>query len=233
MSYLLRIPGPTPLPPRVRKAAARQMMNHRGEEFEALLRRLTKRFQRIFQTKNDVLFLTASGTGGMEAAIANLFSPREKVIVFSIGYFGDRFAEIALHYGLRVVRMREAEGKAVSSDTVRRALHVHKNAKAVVITHNETSTGVTNDIASIAPIVKRAKKLLIVDAISSLAAIPLKVDRWGIDVAIGASQKATMSPPGISNLRYHLFFALSRNCHTYRLVMQICTPHANPTNCNE
>jgi aspartate aminotransferase-like enzyme len=194
----LRIPGPTPLPPESRKAAGRQMINHRSREFRELLQRLTIKFKKLFQTKNDVLFLTGSGTAGMEAAIANLFSPGDKVLVFSIGYFGDRFAEISKSYGLDVANIRLPDGKAVSPGIVREALKKFKQSKAVLITHNETSTGVTNDIAAIAPIVKRAKKLLVVDAISSLAAIPLKVDRWGIDVAIAASQKAVMAPPGIA-----------------------------------
>lgn len=194
----LRIPGPTPLPPEARKAAGRQMINHRGKEFKELYFRLEKKMKKIFQTKNDILFLTCSGTGGMEAAIVNLFSPGDIAIVASIGYFGDRFAKIAKDFGLDIVGVRKEDGHAFNPEDISQAIWKNPKAKAVLITHNETSTGATNDLAKLAPVVKKAKKLLIVDAISSVPAIALKTDAWGVDVAIASSQKALMSPPGIA-----------------------------------
>jgi len=194
----LRIPGPTPLPPQARQAAGRQMINHRGKEFTELYSRLEAKMKKFFQTKNDILFLTCSGTGGMEAAIVNLFSPGDMVIVASIGYFGDRFSKIAKDFGLSVTDIRKEDGQALMPEDITAAMKRTPDAKAVLLTHNETSTGVTNDLAKLAPVVKKMGKLLIVDAISSVPAIELKTDLWGADVVIAGSQKAFMAPPGLA-----------------------------------
>jgi aspartate aminotransferase-like enzyme len=194
----LRIPGPTPCPPEVLRAMAWPMVNHRGPEFHQMLYDVTQNLKKVFQTKNDVLILTGSGTGGLEAAAVNMLSPGEKVLSVSIGVFGDRFASIAQQFGAEVVPLKFEWGKAADPDAVRKALKDNSGVKAVLVTHNETSTGVTNDLAAISRVVKEAGKLLIVDAISSLGAVNLPVDDWRCDVVITGSQKGWMVPPGLA-----------------------------------
>ncbi|MBI4187213.1 MAG: alanine--glyoxylate aminotransferase family protein [Chloroflexi bacterium] len=194
----LRIPGPTPLPDEVRQAMSRQMINHRGEEFGRILEGVTVKLKQLFQTKGDILLLTSSGTGGLEAAIVNTLSPGDKVLAVSNGVFGDRFAAIAEQFGAEVTPLRFEWGKPAEPDAVRRALHADPKIKAVLVTHNETSTGVTNDLAALSSVVKEFGKLLLVDAISSLGSIDLPVDKWRCDVTVTGSQKAWMAPPGLA-----------------------------------
>ena len=194
----LRVPGPTPCPPEVLKAMAWQMVNHRGPEFHQMLTEVTENLKKVFQTKNDVLLLTGSGTGGLEAAIVNALSPGDKVLSVSIGVFGDRFASIAKTFGADVISLKVEWGKAADPDVIKKMIKDNPGIKAVLVTHNETSTGVTNDINAIAKVVKDAGKLLIVDAISSLGSINLPVDELGCDVVITASQKGWMVPPGLA-----------------------------------
>jgi len=193
----LRVPGPTPCPPEVLEAMAWQMVNHRGPEFHQLLADVTADLKKVFQTQNDVLLLTGSGTGGLEA-VANMLSPGDKVLSVTIGAFGDRFASIARTFGADVVSLKVEWGKAADPGAVRKALDDNPGIKAVLVTHNETSTGVTNDLAAISKVVKDAGKLLIVDAISSLGSINLPADAWNCDVVITASQKGWMVPPGMA-----------------------------------
>lgn len=194
----LRVPGPTPLPEEVLKAMSRQMINHRGAEFKALLTDVTANLKTLFQTKNDVLLLTGSGTGGLEAAVVNFLSPGDKVLAISIGVFGDRFASIAKQFGADVTVLSFEWGKPAEVDAVRKALEADPKIKAVLVTHNETSTGVTNDLKPIAATVKGFGKLLLVDAISSLGSIELPVDEWKCDVTVTGSQKGWMAPPGMA-----------------------------------
>lgn len=194
----LRTPGPTPLPPVVREALAREMINHRSPEFAAMLKEITRDLKDLFQTQNEVLLLTSSGTGGLEAAVANLFSPGDRVLAVTIGYFGDRFLTIAQTFGLDVQVLRYPEGQAADPADIRRALEADSSLRAVLVTHNETSTGVTNDLESIAAEVRAADRLLVVDGISSIGSIDLQTDAWGCDVVISGSQKSWMSPPGIA-----------------------------------
>lgn len=194
----LRVPGPTPCPADVLAAVGGQMINHRGPEFKDLITRVHQRLQQVFETKNDILILTTSGTGAMEAALANTLSPGDAVLCVSIGEFGERFVQIAQAYGMEVVKVAFPYGQAADPEEVRKALRAHPQVKAVCVTHNETSTGVTNDLQAIARVVKEADKLLIVDAISSLGCIPLPVDAWGCDVVATASQKGFMVPPGLA-----------------------------------
>jgi len=194
----LRIPGPTPCPAEVLQAMTKQMINHRGEEFAGILNGVTDKLKQLFQTKNDVLLLTGSGTGGLEAAIVNTLSPGDKVLSVSIGVFGERFATIAQRFGAEVIPLRFEWGKAADADAIRQALQAEPGIKAVLVTHNETSTGVTNDLASISSVVKEFDKLLLVDAISSLGSINLPVDEWHCDVTITGSQKGWMVPPGLA-----------------------------------
>ena len=194
----LRIPGPTPCPHNVLEAMSRQMINHRGQEFGQILSEVTDKLKQLFQTKSDVFLLTGSGTGGLEAAIVNTLSPGDKVLSISIGVFGERFANIAQLFGAEVIPLRFEWGKAADADAIRNALRIEPGIKAVLVTHNETSTGVTNDLASIASTVKEFDKLLLVDAISSLGSIDLPVDDWHCDVTVTGSQKGWMIPPGLA-----------------------------------
>ncbi len=194
----LRIPGPTPCPPEVLQAMTKQMINHRGEEFIGILNGVTDKLKQLFQTENDVFILTGSGTGGLEAAIVNTLSPGDKVLSVSIGVFGERFATIAQRFGAEVIPLRFEWGKAAEAEAIRQALQAEAKIKAVLVTHNETSTGVTNDLASISSVVKEFDKLLLVDAISSLGSINLPVDEWHCDVTITGSQKGWMVPPGMA-----------------------------------
>ena len=194
----LRIPGPTPCPAEILQAMTKQMINHRGTEFGQILNEVTSKLKQLFQTNSDVFLLTGSGTGGLEAAIVNILSPGDKVLSVSIGVFGERFASIAERFGAEVIPLRFEWGKAADVDAVRRALQAEPKIKAVLVTHNETSTGVTNDLASISSVVKEFGKLLLVDAISSLGSINLPVDDWHCDVTVTGSQKGWMVPPGLA-----------------------------------
>ncbi|MBI2873223.1 MAG: alanine--glyoxylate aminotransferase family protein [Chloroflexi bacterium] len=195
----LRVPGPTPCPEDILAAVGGPMINHRGPEFKELIERLTANLKKLFLTKNDVFFLTASGTGAMEAAVVNTLSPGDKVLSVTTGVFGQRFANIAKAYGANVQDLTVEYGQAAEPETVRRALRADPAIRAVVITHNETSTGVTNDLAAISRIVKgEFDKLLLVDAVSSIGSIPLPVDEWQCDIVATGSQKGWMAPPGIA-----------------------------------
>ncbi len=174
------------------------MINHRGKEFGEILGQITVRLKEMFQTKNDVFVLTTSGTGAMESAVVNMLSPGDKVLAVSIGAFGDRFADIAKTYGADVTRLNFEWGHAADADAVRKALQADKAIKAVLLTHNETSTGVTNDLKSLTDVVREFDKLIIVDAISSLGSIELPVDDWGCDFVATGSQKGWMTPPGLA-----------------------------------
>ncbi|MFC2026696.1 pyridoxal-phosphate-dependent aminotransferase family protein [Chloroflexota bacterium] len=193
----LRIPGPTPCPDEILKEMSRQMINHRGPEFARILNDVTDKLKQLFITKNDVFLLTGSGTGGLEAAVVNTLSPGDKVLSVSIGVFGDRFAAIARQFGAEVIPLCFEWGKAAKVDEIRQALRKEPPIKAVMVTHNETSTGVTNDLAKISSVVKEFDKLLLVDAISSLGSIRLPVDEWHCDVTVAGSQKGWMVPPGL------------------------------------
>jgi len=195
----LRTPGPTPLPPEVREALARDMVNHRGPEFAAVLRECVDGLKWAFQTRNDILLLTASGTGGLESVVVNMLSPGQKVLVVSIGYFGDRFADIARAYGASVVDIAFPWGQAADPDVVADQLAADPAIDTVFVTHNETSTGVMNPLEQIARAVRRVRPdaLLAVDGISSVGSVPVLPDAWGCDVVVSGSQKGWMVPPGL------------------------------------
>jgi len=195
----LRVPGPTPLPPEVLAAQAQPMVNHRGPEFAAIVKRVTLRLQYFFQTTAPVMTFAASGTGGQEAAIVNLFSPGDHVVSMIIGNFGNRLAKIATVYGLNVTRIEFPWGEAADPELVATRLKEIPPFKGVLITHNETSTGVTNNIEALAAVVRRQNPdaLIAIDAVSSLGSIPLEMDAWDLDVVFTGSQKGWMTPPGI------------------------------------
>ena len=195
----LRIPGPTPVPPEILAAMAQPMINHRGPEFAAIMRRVTARLQYFFQTTSPVLTYPASGTGGQEAAIANLFSPGEHVVAITIGSFGNRFATIAQTYGLEVTRIDFPWGQAADPNVVEARLKALKPYRGVLMTHNETSTGVLNDVETLAALIRQLNPdaLIAVDAVSSLGCVPLEMDPWDLDVVFTGSQKGWMTPPGV------------------------------------
>jgi len=194
----LRIPGPTPCPPEVLEAMGWPMINHRGPEYKKMLYEVTDELKQVFQTRNDIYILTGSGTGGLEAAVVNVLSPGDKILSVSIGVFGDRWANIAKTFGADVVSLNFEWGKAADPEAVAKAIKENQGIKAVLVTHNETSTGVTNDLEAISKVVKDARKLLVVDAISSLSSIDLPVDKWDCDVVVTGSQKGWMVPPGLA-----------------------------------
>jgi len=198
--YQLRIPGPTPVPDRVQKAMNAPMINHRGPEFRALLPELEQGLRWAFQTENDMLIFPASGTGGLESAVANVVSPGERVLAVTIGAFGDRFADVATAFGANVVRYTLPWGEAADPQDLDDLLSREHDIATVLVTHNETSTGVTNPMNQIAEIVKGRGRLLVVDGVSSIGSIDIPVDKWQVDVAITASQKGWMLPPGVTML---------------------------------
>lgn len=201
----LRIPGPTPVTPEILVEMSNLMINHRGEEFRHLLDSITNRLKEVYQTSGDVHILTASGTGAMEAAIVNTLSPEDRVLAVTIGAFGDRFAKIADVYGADVITLRSQLGEPADPDKIKSCLNDDPSIKAVLVTHNETSTGVTNDLKTIAKIVKEDfGKLLLVDGISSIGSVPLETDNWKCDAIASASQKGWMVPPGLAFLSFSL-----------------------------
>ena len=199
----LRIPGPVPLPDDVLELAGSQMINHRGPEYAAMLDRMTRNLQTVFATAGDVYFITSSGTGSMETAVVNTLSPGDKVLSLVIGVFGKRFAEIAEAYGADVTRLEFPLGKAADPNQVAQALADMPDCKAVLFTHNESSTGTTNPLQEIASAVhQNSDAVVLVDAVSSAGGAPISVDAWGIDVVATASQKSWVSPPGISMVSF-------------------------------
>ena len=196
----LRIPGPTALPPTVREAGGRQMVNHRGEEFKALLKRVEAGMKPFFGTEHDVILLTCAGTGALEAAVVNVLSPGDPVLAVTMGAFGDRFAKVAEVYGAAVTRLEVEWGMAAEPAAVREAAAAIPGLRAVLLTHNETSTGVTSDIAALAAAIRQVAPdaLILVDGISALGAVPFRMDEWGLDLVVTGSQKAWMSAPGMA-----------------------------------
>ncbi|MBO8159987.1 alanine--glyoxylate aminotransferase family protein [Thermosyntropha sp.] len=201
----LMLPGPTPLPNRIIRAMSRPLINHRGPEFKKILLEVTEGVKEICQTKHHVLIYPSSGTGGLEAAVVNFISPGDKVLAVSIGVFGDRFASIAKKFGAEVEKMDFTWGEAADPEIIGERLKkdINREIKAVLITHNETSTGVFNDLKAIKEAAGNHPALFLVDAVSGLAAVDLKMDEWGIDVVVSGSQKAFMVPPGLCFLAFN------------------------------
>ncbi len=195
----LRTPGPTPIPDDIVEAMTNPMINHRGPEFHALITKTTEQLKQVFMTKNDLYILTASGTGALEASVVNTLSPGDRVLAATAGSFGDRFIDMAEAYGADVKLLDFEWGGPIDPDAIRKALQDEPGIKAVMVTHNETSTGVTHPVEEIAKIVKgEFDKLFLVDAVSSLGCIPIPVDAWECDLVGTASQKGFMIPPGLA-----------------------------------
>ena len=197
---MLMIPGPTPVPEAALLAMAKHPMGHRSKEFDAIFAECTENLKWLHQTKSDVLSLTVSGTGAMEAGIINFLSAGDRVLVGTNGKFGERWAEVAEAYGLNVEIIKAEWGLPLDPENFREKLEAdtEKQIKAVIITHSETSTGVLNDLETINRHVKaHGEALIMVDAVTSLGAANVPMDAWGIDVIASGSQKAYMIPPGL------------------------------------
>ncbi len=193
----LRIPGPTPVPPKVLAAMTKPMVSHRGPEMESLVLGLRDKLQSVMRTDGAVMVWPGSGSAGWEAAIQNSCRAGDQVVATVCGDFGRRFADVAERFGLRVHRIEVPWGQAISGAQVAEAIAKVGNVRAVLVTHNETSTGVTNPLAEIAHVAREAGALVLVDAVSSAAAMPLEPGAWGLDWVISGSQKAWMCPPGL------------------------------------
>jgi len=198
----LMIPGPTPVPETALLAMAKHPMGHRSAEFSEVLKEVFVDLKWIFQTEEDVFLYASSGTGAMEAAIYNLVSPGDKVLSLVIGNFGERWAKISKMRGAEVETISADWGKAIDPAVLKQRLDmdVNKEIKFVTLTHNETSTGVTNDLKTLNEIIQKHGAISIVDGVTSVGAIDLKMDEWGIDVVVSGSQKGFMIPPGLAFL---------------------------------
>jgi serine---pyruvate transaminase len=188
-------PGPTPVPPAVLAAMAEPIVHHRGPDFRLVYERALSRLQEVFRTRSQVLLFAASGTGAMDSAVSNLTVSGQRVAVVTAGSFGERWVAICEQYGLEVQRIAYEWGEIPNPDEVGAAV-AESGAPIVYCTHSETSTGVVSDVQSLKAAVGDA--VLVVDAISSLGAVPLEIDAWGIDVVVSGSQKALMCPPGLA-----------------------------------
>jgi len=191
-------PGPTPIPPEALLAMSQPIDYHRSEDTVALIKDVLKKMKHVFQTDNDVLFLTSSGTGAMDGAVANLLCKDDKVIVIRSGKFGERWSEICEAYGVQVIPIDVRWGDSVAPEIVESTLSTYPEAKAVFATLCETSTGALHDIEALADMTKSTQTLLVVDAVSALGADDLQMDKWGVDVVVSCSQKGLMTPPGLA-----------------------------------
>lgn len=191
-------PGPTPISEDVLIEHGKPLMHHRSPEFGKIFSETTEKLKKLLKTKNDVFILTSSGTGAMETAITNSFRKGDKVLVVSIGNFGERFKKISSIYGLEVISLDYEWGEAADPEDIKRTLDEEKEIKGVMVQFSETSTGALNDIKEMGKIVKDYPALLIVDAISGLAASDFDTDGWNIDIVIGGSQKGLSAPTGIA-----------------------------------
>jgi serine---pyruvate transaminase len=193
-------PGPTPVPPEVLEAMSRPILHHRSSDFRRILERCLAQLGEVYRTDGDVLLYTASGTGGMESAVSNLTRSGDRVVVVSAGHFGERWTEMVRNFGCEVDELRYEWGEAPAPEDLTQRLAELGGAKVVFTTHSETSTGVVADVQGLAAAAKEASALVVVDAVSSLGAVPLETDAWGLDAVISGSQKALMTPPGIATV---------------------------------
>jgi aspartate aminotransferase-like enzyme len=198
MKHRLLTPGPTPVPEETLLELARPMVYHRTPQFRQLLRQVVQDLQYVYQTRNPVVPLTCSGSGGMEAAVASSLPPGAKAICLSAGRFGERWRSICQAFGIEVVSVTAPWGQAVEPEQLSRALAAHPDALAVCSTLSETSTGVAHDISAFGRLVAPTQALLLVDAISALGVMECRTDDWHIDLCVTGSQKALMVPPGMA-----------------------------------
>jgi len=195
--YLLT-PGPTPVPPEVLAALAKPVIHHRERDYREIYERCLARLREVYRTEHDVLVFTTSGTGAFESAVANLTSPGDRQLVLSAGNFGERWAGMVQAFGADLVHVRLEWGETPEPEDLRSALEDAGDVRVVYLTHSETSTGVVCDVQALTAVAKEAGALVVVDGVSSLGAVPLETDAWGIDVVVSGSQKALMCPPGVA-----------------------------------
>jgi len=194
----LRIPGPTPISPEVQRAMNRTILGHRSGAFSKILTEASEKSKYIFQTKQEVFILASTGTGALEMTVANVVQPKDKVLVVVTGVFGERFVKITKAYGANVMTLNFNAGTAAQPEDIKNVLEKNPDIKAVFVTHCETSTAVANPVEKIAEVVKDTNAILIVDSVSALVGMELKMDEWGIDIAVTASHKALGLPPGLA-----------------------------------
>lgn len=194
---LLLTPGPTPVPARIAARIAEPVSHHRGEEFRSLWSRVNHNLSRLIGTASPVFTLASSGTGALEASVVNVFSKGETILSFSAGKWGERYGEIAAAHGLNMIAIKKPYGRVILAEDVAAGLAAHPNARGVLLTHCETSTGALNPIEEIGKAMHGTDALLLVDAVSGLACDPFRMDAWGVDVTVSASQKGLMLPPGL------------------------------------
>jgi len=194
----LMTPGPTPIPPEVLLTQAEPMVHHRTPQYTAIFVEVVEGLQRIFLTGNDVITLAASGTGGMEAAVANCFSPGDRVLVCVGGKFGERFGELCKAYGIQAELYEYDWDRAADPAEIKARLAGDANLKGVFLIHSETSTGVVNDVEAVGRVVAETPAILVVDSISGAGALEMRTDDWHVDVLVAGSQKALMTPPGLA-----------------------------------
>lgn len=197
----LQIPGPTNIPNRILKSLSQPAINHRGAEFQKLVSKCVEGLKKVYRTENDILIFPSSGSGVLESAIVNLFSPGDTIVAVSLGVFSERMAVIAEKHGLNVIRISKEWGKAVNPEEIKEILKkdVDRKIKGVCLPQNETTSGIVNDIEGVSNAIKEVNHpaVLVVDAVSSLACMPLETDAWNVDVVVSASQKGLMLPPGM------------------------------------
>jgi aspartate aminotransferase-like enzyme len=195
--YLLT-PGPTPVPPEVLAALAEPVIHHRARDYREIYERCLARLGEVYRTQNDVLMFTTSGTGAFESAVANLTTPGDRQLVLSAGNFGERWAGMVKAFGAELVHVKLEWGETPEPEDLRATLAEAGDVRVVYLTHSETSTGVVCDVQALAAVAKEAGALVVVDAVSSLGAVPVETDGWDLDVVVSGSQKALMCPPGIA-----------------------------------
>lgn len=213
----LLTPGPTPLYPRALQAMMASDIHHRTEDFRTVYRAALKDLKEVLGTANDVLMFSSSGTGAMEAAVSNLFSRGDKVIVCSAGKFGERWVEMAAAFGLDATVLKAEYGDVVAPERVEAALAANPGARGVFVQASETSTGAAHDVRAMAQAVAKTDAIFVIDAITGFGTMPLDIDGWGLDVVVGGSQKAFMIPPGLA------FLTLSQKA--WRFVETSNLPH--------
>ncbi|MGL6227832.1 MAG: pyridoxal-phosphate-dependent aminotransferase family protein [Culicoidibacterales bacterium] len=191
-------PGPVMVKPEWMEIMSQPFMHHRGQEFASLMQRLQPKLQYTFQTQMPVMVMAGSGTLAMEAAVLNIFAAGEHVLVVSIGYFGEVFAKIAERNGLKVTKLTFSDGMAADPQAIAQALAADATISGILVTHHDTATGMVNDLHAIGAIAKAHDVIVVVDAISGLVIHELKMDEWGLDCVLTASQKSYFLPPGLA-----------------------------------
>ena len=194
----LLTPGPTPLLPAALHAMMGSDIHHRTEDFRTLYKQVLSDLKAVLGTSNDLLVLVASGSGGLEAATQNFFSPGDEVVVCSAGKFGERWVELMKAWGMRATVLTAPYGQAVQPETVEQALAANKNIKGVFVQASETSTGTQHHVQRMGEAIKKTEAIFVVDAITGIGTMPLDIEGWGLDILVGGSQKAFMIPPGLA-----------------------------------